>query len=140
MPRDRQSADDVEAGEQHEIATEPVSFPAMSSNGVTDPISTSLIRLIFSSITLLRSCGAPDITEKSTIIIVANGIANVRTLSTGGAALIAPLASRSSSPSSDTSTRCVSRLTSARSRAASRKRRLTISRLIVAEIQPGNWR
>ena len=59
-----------------------------------DPISTSLMRLIFSSMTLFRSCGAPDITEKSRIIIIPTGIATVRTLSTGAAALSAPLASR----------------------------------------------
>ena len=36
----------------------PSSLPIISSNGVTEPSSTSLIRLIFSSITLLSSCGA----------------------------------------------------------------------------------
>ena len=34
------------------------SLPIISSNGVTDPISTSLMRLIFSSMTLFSSCGA----------------------------------------------------------------------------------
>ena len=61
-------------------------MPIISSNGVTDPISTSLMRLIFSSMTLFRSCGAADITENSRIIIIPTGIATVRTLSTGVAA------------------------------------------------------
>ena len=40
------------------MPTLPSSFPIISSNGVTEPSSTSLIRLIFSSITLFSSCGA----------------------------------------------------------------------------------
>ncbi len=41
-----------------DAAAPPINFPIISSNGVIDPTSTSLIRLIFSSMTLLRSWGA----------------------------------------------------------------------------------
>ena len=42
---------------------------------MTDPISTSLIRLIFSSITLFSSCGALDMTVMYISIMTATGIA-----------------------------------------------------------------
>ena len=44
----------------------PISLPIISWNGETDPISTSLMRLIFSSMTLLSSCGALAITIDDT--------------------------------------------------------------------------
>ena len=98
------------------------------------------MRLIFSSITLFRSCGAPDITENSRIIIIPTGIATVRILSTGAAALIVPPASRWSRPSSAMSTRLVSLVTSARSIDASRKRCAMISRFTVVPIHVGSGR
>ena len=44
------------------IPAEPHSLPSISSNGVTEPSRTSLMRFIFSSSTLFRSCGALVIT------------------------------------------------------------------------------
>ena len=71
--RHEQTAGQVDAASSSDTAALPSSLPIISSKGVTEPISTSLMRLIFSSITLLRSCGALDITEKSRNIIIADG-------------------------------------------------------------------
>ena len=84
--------------------------------------------------------GALDITEKNRIFIIATGMAVVRTLSTREAALMAPPASRSTSPSSETSTRCVRRLTTARSIEAWRNRWFRISLLSVVPSQAGSVR
>ena len=67
----------------------PSSLPIISSNGVTEPSSTSLIRLIFSSITLLSSCGALVMITKNMTNMSTAGTTAVRTGSTFSADLIA---------------------------------------------------
>ena len=57
----------------------PSSLPIISWNGVIDAISTSLIRLIFSSMTALSSCGALVITAMNSRYIMPNGRTNVAT-------------------------------------------------------------
>ena len=67
--------------------TPPISFPIISWNGVTEPISTSLMRLIFSSMTLLSSCGALDMTVRYISTRSDHGNARARARSTCFAAL-----------------------------------------------------
>ena len=52
----------------------PSSLPIISSNGVTEPSSTSLMRVIFSSITLLRSGEAVEMTIMNISIISTIGV------------------------------------------------------------------
>ena len=67
----------------------PSSLPAINSNGVTEPRSTSLILLIFSSITLLSNCGALVMITKNKMNMSRAGTTADRIGSTFSAALIA---------------------------------------------------
>ena len=77
----------------------PTSLPIISWNGVSDPSSTSLIRVIFSSITLFRSGDAVEITSMNISIISTTGVMKLRTTSTFFASISSPFAPRSTRPS-----------------------------------------
>ena len=85
----------------------PSSFPSISSNGVTDPSSTSLMRVIFSSMTLLRSGDAVEMTIVKIRNIITMGVTMVRTMSMLEASRMRPVRSRSRSPSDFTLMRCI---------------------------------
>ena len=81
-------------------------MPAISSNGDSEPSSTSLIRVIFSSMTLLRSGDAVEMTIMNISIISTIGVTKLRIGSDTLAGATRPSPPRVSSPRRSS---CISR-------------------------------